>query len=82
MLREARGAEDKPRSPSGSAPLMTFPQLPAGAPVFALPHERQVPVQALSQQGPSAQKPVAHCVASRGIPVRRELLVEPVSHGP
>jgi hypothetical protein len=49
----------------GSVPIATLPQAPSTPPpFFAAVHAWQVPVQALLQQTPSAQKPDAHCDAA------------------
>jgi hypothetical protein len=46
---------------SGSVPAAIGPQVPfVPEPFFAAEHAWQVPLQALSQQNPSAQKPLWH----------------------
>src|SRR5262245_23110114 len=51
------------QSLSGSVPALIAEQTPFVPPVLAALHDRQVPVQGASQQTPSAQLPVVHCVA-------------------
>jgi hypothetical protein len=46
--------------PSGSSPAGTRTQVPA---VPVIPHDRQLPVQAVRQQVPCSQKPLEHSVA-------------------
>ena len=47
--------------PSGSAPAATSVHVPA---VPVIPHERQLPVQAVRQQVPCSQKPLEHSAAA------------------
>ena len=51
-----------PHSSSGSADTTTSAQTPSSPPVFAAVHAKQVVSHALSQQTPSTQAPVRHCV--------------------
>jgi hypothetical protein len=58
-----------PHSSSGSSPTGTFAQVPLVTPVFAALHALHVPVQALLQQTPSMQLPLAHSLgAAQGSP--------------
>ena len=55
---------------AGSVPAATGPQVPSAPPPFmAAVHAMQVPVQAVLQQTPLAQKPLEHWLASvQGLP--------------
>src|SRR6185437_12180696 len=58
------GAPWSSHSPSGSVPAAMVPQVPSAPPPFlAAVHAWQVPVQAVSQQTPSAQKALWHSSA-------------------
>jgi hypothetical protein len=49
---------------ASATPSITGAQVPSGAPVLAFEQAVQVPVQALLQQTPSTQAPLAHCAPS------------------
>ena len=61
---------------SGSVPAVTAAQLPSVAPVFALVHASQAPLQAFVQQTPSAQEPPVHWVPAVHVPPTLRLAVQ------
>jgi hypothetical protein len=61
---------------SGSVPFDTAAQCPSLTPVLVRTQASQVPLQALLQQTPSAQKPLVHWVLSLQAPPRSFLAVQ------